>query len=169
MYICMRMCVSVSCIYLCIYVFSCFPCYLGLQMTTSLCFISAIRFNKSYIDYICKFCICEVDVPLFDCVITRSLKWGDIYIYLLKRKWNRCLQLFLYFLDRNDLVMKIFPFIRFCFRFHLEVTWFRHVLHLLYRGKWLQLRKYLLYCLVGKYKQPYCKKISILCVCYLQG
>ena len=99
--------------------------------------------------------ISKFSVPLLDFVIIQSLEWGFlgwyIYIYsyyfiLLKIKRPCRVKLFCYiYSDINDLVMKIFPFIHFCFNFHLEITWPRRVLYLLHRWKRRQLIKPMLF------------------------
>ena len=83
------------------------------------------------------FIICDIAliskfaVPFFYCVISYDLEWvlADIYIYIYiyvrvsKIKRPRCVKLFFsVYLEGNDLVVKLFHFINFCFNFHLEVT-----------------------------------------------
>ena len=91
--------------------------------------------------------------------------------------------LWFYFLDRNDSVMTLLPFIHltlwfyvfieklifhdsftfysFCFSFHLGVTCYLRVFHLWYRRNWLHSRKPLLYYLVFQEKQLCCENSFI--------
>ena len=89
--------------------------------------------------------------------LLNGLFWIDIciyiYIYIEEKLTSLCKTLFSIFLERNYLVMKLFPFISFCFGFHLEVTWPHHVIYLLPRGKRLHSRKPLFF--VCKEKQHF--------------
>ena len=67
----------------CIYVFSCFPCYLVLTMTASLCLSTIIRFNEVVWLYL-------KSLPVWGyCIITRlryrTVSWlgfADLYMYV---------------------------------------------------------------------------------------
>ena len=109
-YLCLWLSVSLICIHvypwLCIH-FPCFTCYLGLKMTVSFWFFLMIRLNGACIDSIFNHSHFEVALPLFDCIIVRSLEcayiyiYTHIYIYVMKRKRPCRVQLFYQFFWRN--------------------------------------------------------------------
>ena len=45
---CVHMCIMNLHVHDCVYLFSCFLCYLGLKITASFCLSPILRFNKAY-------------------------------------------------------------------------------------------------------------------------
>ena len=95
-YMCVDMCIMNVYVHDCLYVFSCFPCYLGLIMTASFCWYPLLRFNKAcqlYLKFLPLWGLCTVIRLHY-----RTIYWLglciDIYIYT-----------YTYIDERNNLVI----------------------------------------------------------------
>ena len=133
---CVDMCMMNLHVHGCVYVFSCFTCYLGLKMTASFCWYPVLRFNGEYWLYLQSLSFwgwCAViRLGILHNILTGFFGLIYLCIYVLLRDTTLpCNPLDLYFWREINL-SRNFYFLFICLSFNLEAACSHHVINFWY-------------------------------------